>query len=197
MLRREHLAIGAVLCLVISALSCTAERPAQVAEEPARTVEAPAADPADVESIDAILAAAYDVISGPAGDARDWDRMRSLFIPEARLISAGPDSVDQVVPHTLDVEGFIATASPYFEENGFFEYGIAERTERYGHIAHVFSTYEARQSASDPEPFARGINSFQLLDDGERWWIVTLYWENESPEFPIPEEYLPEEGQWY
>jgi hypothetical protein len=64
-------------------------------------------------------------------------------------------------------------------------------TEEFGHIAHVFSTYASFANADDPEPFARGINSFQLMHDGERWWIVTLYWENESPEQPIPVKYLP------
>jgi hypothetical protein len=144
----------------------------------------------DVESIDAIIAAAYDVISGPVGQKRDWNRERSLFYPGARLIpTAKPGANDGLAPQILDVDGFIARVEPYFAEHGFFETEIARRTEQFGHIAHVWSTYESRQSADDPNPFMRGINSFQLFYDGNRWWIVNIFWQQESAEDPIPEEY--------
>ena len=145
----------------------------------------------DVESIDAIIAAAYDVISGPAGQKRDWNRERSLFYPDARLIpTAKPGAHDGLAPQILDVDGFIVRVEPYFAEHGFFETEIARRTEQFGHIAHVWSTYESRYSADDPKPFMRGINSFQLFYDGNRWWIVNIFWQQESVEDPIPEKYL-------
>ena len=145
----------------------------------------------DVESIDAIIAAAYDVISGPAGQKRDWNRERSLFYPGARLIpTAKPGANDGLAPQILDVDGFIARVEPYFAEHGFFETEIARRTEQFGHIAHVWRTYESRHSADDPNPFMRGINSFQLFYDGNRWWIVNIFWQQESAEDPIPEEYV-------
>lgn len=155
----------------------------------------PSANPADVASIEAIIAAAYDVISGPAGQRRDWDRERSLFIHGARLIptSKNPGVVDRDDKNplsVLDVEGYIARVSPYFEKNGFFEKETARRTERFGNIAHVWSTYESRHNEGDPQPFMRGINSIQLLYDDNRWWIVTIYWQNESADEPIPEKYL-------
>jgi hypothetical protein len=147
----------------------------------------------DVESIDAIIAAAYDGISGPAGKKRDWDRERSLYIPGARLIptamKAGGEDVD-LAPHVLDIEGFIARVEPFFEKEGFYEKEIARRTEQFGQIAHVWSTYESRRDPSDPDPFMRGINSIQLFNDGKRWWIVSIYWQQEMPDHPIPEEYL-------
>jgi len=153
-------------------------------------------NPADVESIDAIVAAAYDGISGPAGKKRDWDRERSLYIPGARLIPlaaeagvAGREDVD-LAPQILDVEGFIARVEPYFEENGFYEKEIARRTEQFGKIAHVWSTYESRHNEDDPEPFMRGINSIQVFNDGKRWWIVSIYWQQESADAPIPQKYL-------
>lgn|ERR1700682_710849 len=153
----------------------------------------PLADPTDVASIDAIITAAYDVISGPAGKKRDWDRQRSLFLPGARLIptakKAGQEDVD-LAPQVLDVDAYIARVEPYFQKNGFFEKEIARRTEQFGHIAHVWSTYESRHRADDPEPFMRGVNSIQLFYDGSRWWIVTIYWQHESTESPIPEKYL-------
>ena len=164
-------------------------------------------DPADVASIDAIVAAAYDGISGPAGKKRDWDRERSLYIPGARLIplAAEAGAVERedvdlatgrvrptggLAPQILDVEGFIARVEPFFEENGFYEKEIARRTEQFGKIAHVWSTYESRHNEDDPEPFMRGINSIQLFNDGKRWWIVSIYWQQESADAPIPQKYL-------
>jgi hypothetical protein len=148
----------------------------------------PDADPNDVASIDAIITAAYDSISGPAGKKRDWKRMRSLFYPAARLIpTAKPGANDALAPQMLDVDGFIARVEPYFADDGFYEKEIARRTEQFGHIAHAWSTYESRHNADDPEPFIRGINSIQLFYDGGRWWIVSIYWQQESPEHPVPE----------
>jgi hypothetical protein len=154
------------------------------------------ANPADVATIDAIINAAYDAISGPAGEKRDWDRERSLYLPGARLIptamkaGADPNEVLALAPHLLDIEAFIARVEPFFEKNGFYEKEIARKTEQFGHLAHVWSTYESRHHEDDPEPFMRGINSIQLFCDGTRWWIVSIYWQQESAEDPIPASYL-------
>ena len=150
----------------------------------------PAARPADVKSMDAIIAAVYDVISGPAGQQRDWDRMRSLFAPGARLIPTiyRPDGTPTLLTWTVDQ--YINVAGPRLEQAGFFEREVARTTERYGGIVQAFSTYESRHAADDPTPFQRGINSFQLFYDGTRWWIVTIYWEGERPGNPIPARYL-------
>ena len=148
---------------------------------------------ADVSSIDAIINAAYDAISGPAGKKRDWDRERSLFLPGARLIPTameGGQNESGLAPQFLDVEGFIAQVESYVQQNGFYEKEIARRTEQVGQIAHVWSTYESRHNEDDPEPFMRGINSIQLFHDGTRWWIVNIYWQHESADSPIPAKYL-------
>lgn len=162
------------------------------------SAQIPAARPADVASVDAIIAALYDVISGPAGQARDWNRFRSLFAPGARLIpirrrvarTTDPNFRSTVVD-TLTPEEFIEASSRFMQTNGFFEREIARRTERFGSLTHVFSTYESRRAREDATPFARGINSIQLFDDGDRWWVVTIYWESEREGNPIPREYLP------
>ena len=151
-------------------------------------------NPADVCSIDAIINASYDVISGPPGK-RDWERERSLFLSGARLVpttkSAGTTNPDGTTsPQVMDVEGFIERTREYVERDGFFEKEIARRVDRYGDIAHVWSTYESRHKEDDSEPFMRGINSFQLYYDGRRWWILTIYWQHESASNPIPEKYL-------
>ena len=151
------------------------------------------ANPTDLESIDAIIAATYDVISGPAGKPRDWERERSLFYPGARLMPtatvAGRNDVE-LAPQILDVEDYIARVEPLFEKSGFYETEIARRVESFGSIAHVWSTYESRHDPGDPEPFMRGINSIQLFNDGERWWVLSIYWQHESAQQPLPKQYL-------
>jgi hypothetical protein len=147
------------------------------------------ASPSHVASIDAIIKALYDGISGRAGEKRDWDFERSLYYPGARLIPTAmkPGSErTEPEPNLLDVEGFIARVQPYFEKNGFYEYEVARVTEQFGQIAHVWSTYESKHSIDDPEPFMRGINSIQLFHDGSRWWIVSIYWQQESDKYAIP-----------
>ena len=156
------------------------------------TAQAPPPGPraSDVQSLDAIVAALYDVISGPIGQQRDWDRMRNLFVPGARLIPAvyKPDSVPTLRQWTMDE--YITRAGPLLEKNGFFEREIARQVDEYGGVVQAFSTYESRHNADDPKPFVRGINSIQLFNDGRRWWVVTVLWEGERPDNPIPEKYL-------
>lgn len=151
----------------------------------------PAAQPADVASPAAILAAVYEVISGAAGHARDWDRFRSLYLPGARLIPTGPKKEGGgFFARTFTPDEYVARTTPFFEKEGFYEKEAARRMERYGNIVQVFSTYESRHDPKEA-PFARGINSFQLFFDGTRWWVVTVFWQAETPETPIPKEFLP------
>lgn len=150
----------------------------------------PATDPSDVQSVDAIIGAVYDVISGPEGVDRDWDRMRSLFVPDAQLIPSFVDPEGTIGFRFMSVDDWIEGATGFFAENPFYEVEIHRVEERYGHISHAFSTYESRREA-EGEPFVRGINSFQLLNDGERWWIINIYWQGETDAEPIPTQYLP------
>lgn len=156
---------------------------------------APAARAEDVSSVDAILAALYDVISGPAGQQRDWDRFRSLFAPGARLIPTGRRPDGSHAMRVLTPEDYVRTAGPGLERNGFFEREIGRTTEEFGGMVHVFSAYDSRRTASDTRPFARGINSIQLVNDGSRWWIVTVLWASEGPNQSIPERYLRPPGR--
>lgn len=152
--------------------------------------QAKEANPADVSSPEAIITAVYDVISGDAGKARDWDRFRTLFYKDARLIPSGKNPNTGVVgASTLSPEDYIKRAGPSLERDGFHERELAYRIDRYGNIAQVFSTYLSFRKADDKKPFMRGINSFQLLNDGKRWWIVSIFWQAETPDNLIPKEY--------
>ncbi len=185
-----------LIALSLSGAGLAQNRPARpqsstVEQQAAQAVIAPAPpNPADVASVDSIIAALYDVISGPAGKKRDWNRMRSLFIPEGRLIPIVPQRAGGYGARVLTVDGYIAASGNYLETNGFFEREIARTAERFGNLVHVFSTYEGRHKLDDPKPFLRGINSIQLMYDGTRWWVVNVSWEAERPDSLLPEKYL-------
>lgn len=177
--------------VLILALASPVAVQAQASATATATAPTPAANPDDVSSPEAIIEAVYEVISGDAGVSRDWDRFRSLFHPTARLVPSGFNPDGDMVVRVWTPEEYITVAGPSLERGGFHEREIANRTERFGSMAHVFSTYDSRRTVADPEPFARGINSFQLMHDGERWWILSIYWTGETEASPIPAEYLP------
>jgi hypothetical protein len=179
-----------LLCLLLLYSSFgIAQSAAQSSAPPAAPSVQAKAD--DVQSIESILAATYDVISGPAGKKRDWDRFRSLFYPGARLIPTGKRPAEtEVRARVLSPDDYVDRSAPFLEKEGFFERGVSNKVDHYGNIAHVFSTYESRHKAEDAQPFQRGINSFQLVNDGKRWWIMSIMWQAETPDTPIPAEYL-------
>jgi hypothetical protein len=157
--------------------------------ETAPPAERPAADPQDVATIDAIVGAYYDVISGGPGEARDWDRFLSLFMPEGRFARAGGAGA---APTLLTPEQFVAANRKYFQRGGYFERSVHKHVDTFGAIAHVFSTYESRRRADDEKPYSRGINSIQLISSGGRWWIVSIMWDHERPDgVRVPPEFLP------
>ena len=173
-----------VLCLFVTVgtFAQQATTTAPVAKE---------ANPADVASLDAIMKAVYEVISGDAGKLRDWDRFRSLFHKDARLIPSGKNQQTGAIgARVMTPEDYVKNSGPFLEKNGFHERELARHVDQYGNIAQVFSTYHAFKNATDKDPFMRGINSFQLLNDGKRWWVITIYWQQESAENPIPKQYL-------
>lgn len=143
-----------------------------------------------VESIDSTIETLYSVISGEKGEARDWELFKYLFIPEARLIPSGKNAEGKSYHYVWSPEEYVEMAGSRLEEMGFFEKEISRETDRFGNVVQLFSTYESYNSASDEEPFARGINSIQLLYDGNRWWVVSIFWQAETAEYPIPSEYL-------
>lgn len=149
----------------------------------------PAAQPgSDQFAIESTVLAVYNVISGPAG-RRDWDRFEALFAPGARMISTHrKDGV--VTANVMTPKEYETKAGAYFADHGFFERPAANRLQRFGDIAQVFSTYESRHASSDDKPFARGINSFQLVRIGDDWKVLTIFWEEEDAAHPIPAEYL-------
>lgn len=142
----------------------------------------------DVATIDGVIAALYESISGPAG-ARDWDRFYSLMLPGAFLAPSQPrpDTLPPMRPWTA--REYAERVTPFFMENPFYEVEAARRVERFGTVAHVWSTYESRRDPAE-EPFQRGINSIQLVRHADRWWVASIVWDSERPGNVIPARYL-------
>lgn len=142
------------------------------------------ADPADVATLDDIIRAYYEVVSGPAGESADRVRDQTLHLPNALVGVPGRNERGeaQLITMTLD-DYHDRSGGPRSE--GFYEKEIHRVVQRFGNIAHVMSTY-ASSKTPDGEFFDRGINSIQLTWDGERWWIVSWIYDQERPGNPIP-----------
>ena len=138
----------------------------------------------DVASIDAIVAAVYSSISGPSG-ARDWNRFKSLMLPEARLTASVMDAKGRNVVRLRNVDQYIERAQSYFSTNPFYEHALVNKVQRFGNIAHVFTSYASMKEPGG-KPFDRGVNSMQLMYDGKRWWVLSILWDDERPGNRLP-----------
>jgi len=151
-------------------------------------VTMPLARPADNDSPESVVKAVYEVISGPAG-TRDWVRFRSLFAGGARLITMRARTDGTAAAAVMTPDDYSTRAGANFQKTAFYESELARRVEAFGNIAHVFSTYESRRAPGE-KPFARGINSFQLVKEGAAWKVMTILWDSETASQPIPQKYL-------
>lgn len=145
-----------------------------------------------VTTLDQTLSTLYGVISGEKGKERDWPLFKYLFHADAKLIPTGKNKEGAHVARYMTPQQYIDSSGKWLVENGFFEKEINREVQTFGNITQVFSTYESFKSESDTEPFMRGINSIQLMNDGQRWWVMNIYWMQESAANPIPSEYLPD-----
>jgi hypothetical protein len=183
------LSAGVMLCAVAQLRAAQDKKDAAAAAAGQTSAAAPAANPKDVQNLDAMVAAIYDVISGPPG-ARDWSRFNSLFTKDARLIAVRvPKAGGKPSLVVMTPQDYADKAGSYFLEHGFFEHELSRKTDSFGAMTHIYTTYESRET-KDGKPIDRGINSMEFFNDGERWWCVEIYWDAERPDNPIPEKYL-------
>ena len=142
-----------------------------------------------VATLDSTLTTLYQVMSGEKEEERDWQLFKYLFHPDAKLIPSGKNKEGDYLVRYLSPQQYIDFSGQWLVDNGFYEKEISRKTDTFGNITQVFSTYESFYSKTDEKPFMRGINSIQLLYDGKRWWVINIYWTQETPENPIPEKY--------
>jgi hypothetical protein len=157
-----------------------------------RLVEVPTitARPEDVGSIEGIVKASYETISGGVGVPRQWGRDRTLFAPSVRYIALSRGKAGEVHARTSDYQGYLNESDGFLVKEGFTEVELGREIKRFGNVATVLSSYEGRvQSAG--KVTTRGVNIFSLYFDGKRWWIQTMMWDEEGPGNPIPANLLP------
>jgi hypothetical protein len=159
---------------------------------PSKSIAVPvaAARPEDVSTIDGIVKAFYEVVSGPPGRPRQWSRDRTLYIPGVQFVAMNEDSTHHVTARAMTHQQLVDHYDAELVEKGFFEHEIHRKTERFGNIAHILSAYESRYTENGAV-IARGVNSIELFWDGRRWWIVTAIWDEERADNPMPKELLP------
>ena len=150
-------------------------------------------DSSKVLTIGKTIKTLYEVISAEKGEERNWKQFKYLFYPEAKLIATGMNEDYVYKAKYLSPQDYIKNSQKWLKINGFIEKEIYRKVNAFGNIAHVFSTYECYHGKDDKAPFMRGINSIQLINDENRWWIVNIYWAQETDENPIPKSYLPTE----
>ncbi|NVK53554.1 MAG: hypothetical protein HWD85_11515 [Flavobacteriaceae bacterium] len=146
-----------------------------------------------VKTLDSTIKTLYEVISGPKGEARNWELFNYLFKPEAKLIPTGTNKQGIHIARYMTTKQYINISGKWVTDTGFFEKETARSVHKFGNIAQVFSTYEAYNHNNKTTPFMKGINSIQLLYDNNRWWIINIYWQQASKKHPIPKEFLPKQ----
>ncbi|WP_406684045.1 hypothetical protein N1F78_15330 [Seonamhaeicola sp. MEBiC1930] len=150
-----------------------------------------AIDTTKANTIDSTIKTLYATISGEKGEKRNWGQFKFLFYKDAKLIPSGENKKGEFKLAYMTPSDYVKSSGKWLENNGFFEKEIHRETQQFGNLVHVFSTYEAYYNSTDEKPFMRGINSIQLLYDNNRWWIVNIYWTNETEKNKIPKKYLP------
>lgn len=179
-------ALGFTLALAATAVPLAAQSTVGASATPTAPVRS--ADPADVSTLDGILAALYASISGPKDAPRDFDRLRTLVGPNARFIPTGVGQNGGATLRNWSVEEYIAVAGPSLMARGFYEREIGRRVTSFGNVWHVMSVYDSKFTPEDAAPFQRGINSIQLFNSGQRWYILSVMWDSERAGNPIPAE---------
>ncbi|MCO4293465.1 nuclear transport factor 2 family protein [Solitalea sp. MAHUQ-68] len=162
------------LCLLVFSLMCFTVTNAQSKEE----------------ALDKVIKQLYSAISGPAAQQRDTALIRSLFTADARLMPVFANKEQKIGVRVLSVDQYLNGLSRLTKDQGFFEKELSRKIDVYGNIAQVFSTYQSFHNLEDEKPFQRGINSLQLMYDGQTWKILNITWNAETPENPIPGRYL-------
>jgi hypothetical protein len=186
---RKRIAIFITALFVLSLISTAVF--AQDAKPGAQAASAEANGSVHTDEVDTpghLLVAIYAAISGPAGE-RDWNHFRTLFLPEARFTRTEPKPDGTIAVNCMSVDDFVQAAGDYFKKEGFYENGVVNRVFRYGRMVDAISSYESRHAPAE-KPFARGINSVQMISNGKRWWVVGIAWDDERPDNPMPKEFV-------
>ena len=134
-----------------------------------------------------LIKAVDEAVSGPGN--KDRTCLRQILTPDARLIPVGKGQDGKWAPHVLTVDDYVTRVAKRGDKV-FYERQVKYSVEQYGHIAHLWTTYEVRDTP-DGKAEIRGINSMQAVYDGAQWRLIEILWQAETPDEPIPAKYLP------
>jgi hypothetical protein len=183
----------ALVSLLFVATATFAQAPAPARPRPGAPGSRQAVSP-DGASVDAIIKALYESVSHGEDAQPDWKRMRDIFLQVGMLIPPKPARDD--IFTVLDVDQYeertkkwMADAKSKGQPTSFFETEVARKSDCFGNVCQIFSTYASRHAPGDEKPFMRGINSIQLVKDAQRWWVASVAWDTERPDNPIPPQY--------
>jgi hypothetical protein len=190
-IRAFALSLAFCSATLLSAQSSSAISPQNPQPALSSHPEWPKANPVDVSTIEDTVRAFYSAISAPAGGKLDRNRLRSLFVPDGRIVnSRTPRSSRPADVTFLSPDEYANISDAHTATAGFFDRNLANQVEKFGVMAHVYSTYESRSHLEDAKPMVRGIKSIELLNSANRWYIVQVWWDLERPDNPIPDRYL-------
>ena len=144
---------------------------------------------AEAENLHNVVPTLYSIVSGPAGDKHDWDMLRKLFAPDAKITPVFHDASKPVI-QSLTVDAFVSLNKELFKNQDFFETEVDSQIISVGHMATVISLYESRQTP-EAAPYSTGVNSFQLLNDGRRWCVISVTWDSDKGGHVMPKRLNP------
>ena len=170
--------------LLLSLLGALPAQAAEIARAEQLACGTQPADPAAANPA-SLVRALYAIVSGPADSTHDWARLARLHAPGALITPTQHRPPGQFAAAPQSLSSFVELNERVFAKRGFHEREIFQRVQRFGHVAHVWSGYETREKPGGPVQ-ARGINSFQLLHDGQRWCVLSATWDTETAEHPMP-----------
>ncbi len=136
-------------------------------------------------TIDELITNLYGVISGPAGE-RDWDTFKNIFHPTAMMGSSGVDAAGDPIFNVFSPEQYIERSGAIFKKYDFYEKELQRKTQVFGHVAQVFTSYEFELTRPDGPVKRQGINCIQLIKDKDRWWVTNIMWHAASDKEPLP-----------
>jgi hypothetical protein len=162
----------------------------RVRKEPHVNVAMAGPRPEDVSTIEGIVRASYETISGGVGVPRQWSRDRSLYDPNVRFaaVRVNPET-KAIAVQSVTHQQYVDASDGFMVKEGFEERELGQEIHRFGNVATVLSSYEGKV-ASTGKVVTRGVNIFQLYFDGQRWWILSMTWDQERADNPIPAKLL-------
>jgi hypothetical protein len=146
----------------------------------------------DLNTVNGIIHSLYNAISGSSGQDRDWSSFRTLFAENARMYIAVPNKDNNTSLRCITPAEYIERNKTRLADIGFNETELYRITNSYGAGTQILSTYETHfLNKNGEQEITQGINNIQLYFDGQRYYIVSIFWDGNAKNIQVPDRYLP------